>query len=39
MLDDAMVGFDEYIIRWWKLYNIVLWIMHCRVFTWNSMHS
>jgi len=28
-----MVGFSEDIIWWWELYNIELWIMHCRVFT------
>jgi len=34
-----MVGFGEDIIWWSELYNIELWIMHCRVFTWKSMHA
>ena len=31
-----MMSFDEDIIRWWKLYNIMLWFAHCRVCTWKS---
>ena len=39
MLDNAMVDFWRRYYMMEGLYNIVLWISHCRVFTCMSMHS
>jgi len=39
MLDNAMVGFGREYYMMEGLYNVMMLLSHCRVFTCMSMHS